>query len=276
MHAYPVIGPLVGNARDAMPEGGTLVIAASAVDIEERQVDLRPAVKAGRYVQLLVSDTGAGIPPEVVVRIFEPFYTTKPPGQGTGLGLATVHGIITAAGGSINVCSKPGIGTTFRVYFPAAGQPDGSAPASTVPARAPRGHGQRILIVEDEPVLGASIARILATGGYHVRAAAGGPEAITLHARDGCDLLLADVVMPEMSGPRLAEILHRTQPLLPVLYVSGYTGGTSGPASLLEPGTDLIEKPFSVNQLLTAVGNALAGGTGQDGVAAAHATAAKD
>jgi two-component system cell cycle sensor histidine kinase/response regulator CckA len=233
-------------------------------------------VKAGRYVQLLVSDTGAGIPPEVVVRIFEPFYTTKPKGHGTGLGLATVHGIVTAAGGSINVCSKPGIGTTFRVYFPAADPPPDSAHVRPAAAAAPRGHGQRVLIVEDEPVLGASIARILATGGYHVRAAAGGPEAITLHARDGCDLLLADVVMPEMSGPRLAEILHRTQPRLPVLYVSGYTGGTSGPASLLEPGTDLIEKPFSVNQLLTAVGNALAGGTGQDGVAAAHATAAKD
>ncbi|WP_433380173.1 ATP-binding protein [Actinoplanes sp. CA-142083] len=265
---------LAVNARDAMPDGGTLVIAASAVDIEANQVDLRPELKPGRYVQVLVSDTGTGIPPDVAARIFEPFYTTKPRGRGTGLGLATVQRIVTGAGGSIDVCSKPGIGTTFRVYLPAVEPPDDSELVSST--RAPRGRGQRVLVVEDEPVLGASIARIVGNGGYRVRSAVSGPEAIAEFERSGCDLLLTDVVMPEMSGTRLAGILRQTHPLLPVLYVSGYTEGTVGAARLLEPEAVLIEKPFSANQLLIAVSDVLREDGGDRNFAAGQVAAATE
>ncbi|MDI6102090.1 ATP-binding protein [Actinoplanes sp. NEAU-A12] len=261
---------LAVNARDAMPDGGTLVIAASAVDLEENQANVHPPVKAGRYVQLLVTDTGVGIPPETVARIFEPFFTTKPKGYGTGLGLATVFTIVTTAGGSIDVCSKLGIGTTFRLYFPVAEasyEPESVDPATAVPA----GRGQRILIVEDEPALCSSIARILTAGGYQVRSAVSAPDALAVHADDGCDLLIADVVMPDMSGPRLAEILHRTHPRLPVLYVSGYIDGILGPNRLCTPETDVLEKPFTAGRLLAAVSEALGGAPVENGVSAARA-----
>ncbi|MEU4563184.1 ATP-binding protein [Actinoplanes sp. NPDC023936] len=252
---------LAVNARDAMPDGGTLVITASTVNLEENQADIRPPVKAGRYFQLLVTDTGGGMSPETLDRIFEPFFTTKPKGYGTGLGLATVFGIVTAAGGSIDVSSKLGIGTTFRLYFPVADAPQEAATAFS-PSAVPHGRGQSILIVEDEPALSASIARILAAGGYQVRSAVNGPDALAAHAYDGCDLLIVDVVMPDMSGPRLAEILHRTHPRLPVLYISGYIDGILGPNRLCTPETDVLEKPFTANQLLIAVSKALAGAPG--------------
>lgn len=258
---------LAVNARDAMPDGGTLVITASAVDLEENQANVHPPVKAGRYLQLLVTDTGTGMPPETVARIFEPFFTTKPKGHGTGLGLATVLDIVTTAGGSIDVCSKLGIGTTFRLYFPVADVPYDLESASRTSSAPPRGHGESILVVEDEPALGASIARILTAGGYQVRSAVSGPDALAVYACDGCDLLVADVVMPDMSGSRLAEILHRTDPRLPVLYISGYIDGILGPNRLCTPETKVIEKPFTAGQLLAAVSDALSRAPGKGGIA---------
>ncbi|MFC4070237.1 ATP-binding protein [Actinoplanes subglobosus] len=254
-----IVVNLAVNARDAMPDGGTLVIAATAVDVEDGRPGLRPAVKAGRYLELIVSDTGTGMSPETVSRIFDPFFTTKPKGRGTGLGLATVHGIITAAGGSVNVVSRPGIGTTFRIYFRLAENFfETSKPSGGGTTDAPRGHGQTVLVVEDEPVLGAGIARILSTAGYRVRSATSGAAAITAYAHDGCDLVVADVVMPEMSGPQLAEVLRRTDPALPVLYCTGYADETLG-TDVLQPGVVCLEKPFSAGQLLTAVRDALDG-----------------
>ncbi|MEU8241270.1 ATP-binding protein [Actinoplanes missouriensis] len=253
---------LAVNARDAMPDGGTLVITATTVILEENQANVRPPVKAGRYFQLLVTDTGGGMSPETLDRIFEPFFTTKPKGYGTGLGLATVFEIVTAAGGSIDVSSKLGIGTTFRLYFPVADAPPEAVSATLAPSAVPHGSGQSVLIVEDEPALSTSIARILAAGGYQVRSAVNGPDALAAHAYDGCDLLIVDVVMPDMSGPRLAEILHRTHPRLPVLYISGYIDGILGPNRLCTPETDVLEKPFTANQLLIAVSKALAGAPG--------------
>jgi two-component system cell cycle sensor histidine kinase/response regulator CckA len=260
---------LAVNARDAMPDGGTLVIAATPVVLEENQANVHPPVKAGRYLQLLVTDTGSGMPPETVKRIFEPFFTTKPKGYGTGLGLANVFNIVTAAGGAIDVCSKLGIGTTFRLYFPIADTPHESGFTDPVASAAPhgQGQGQRILVVEDEPALGASIARILTAGGYHVRSAVSGPDALAVHADEGCDLLIADVVIPDMSGPRLAEILRRTHPQLPVLYVSGYIDGILGPNRLCTPETDVVEKPFTAGQLLAAVSKALAAAPRKDDLA---------
>ncbi|AEV89105.1 histidine kinase [Actinoplanes sp. SE50] len=257
---------LAVNARDAMPDGGTLVIAASAVDLEENQANVHPPVAAGRYLQLLVTDTGTGMSPETVARIFEPFFTTKPKGHGTGLGLATVLDIVITAGGSIDVCSKLGIGTTFRLYFPAVDVPYGQESEGRNDVAPPRGHGQSILIVEDEPALGTSVARILAAGGYQVRSAVSGPDALAAYADDGCDLLIADVVMPDMSGSRLAEILHRTDPRLPVLYISGYIDGNLGANRLCTPETRVIEKPFTADQLLVAVGDALSPAPDENGI----------
>jgi two-component system cell cycle sensor histidine kinase/response regulator CckA len=267
---------LAVNARDAMPDGGTLVIAASPVVLEENQANVHPPVKAGRYLQLLVTDTGSGMPPETVKRIFEPFFTTKPKGYGTGLGLANVFNIVTAAGGAIDVCSKLGIGTTFRLYFPIPDTPYGSGSTGPAASAAPHGRGQRILVVEDEPALGSSIARILTAGGYQVRSAVSAPDALAVHADEGCDLLIADVVMPDMSGPRLAEILHRTHPQLPVLYVSGYIDGILGPNRLCTPETDVIEKPFTAGQLLAAVSKALAAAPRKDDLAADQSGPSED
>jgi len=245
------------NARDAMPDGGTLVIEANPAVLDGHEVNMQPSLAAGGYARLLVSDTGEGMPPEVADRIFEPFFTTKPRGQGTGLGLSTVYGIVTEAGGSINVFSEPGVGTTFRVYLPIA-VVDG-APAHTPQAYAepPDGAGRTVLVVEDEPALARVVARILSGGGYHVLSATGGPEALAMHAEHDCDLLLTDVIMPEMSGRRLADLLHQRRRDLPVLYMSGYSNGLLGTTNVLDQDIAFIEKPFTRHELLQKVGEVL-------------------
>jgi CheY-like chemotaxis protein len=257
-HIQQILVNLAVNARDAMPHGGTLLIEATATDLDDHHANVQPAPAAGRYVRLLVSDTGTGMSADVIERIFEPFYTTKPVGQGTGLGLATVYGIIAASGGSINVYSEPGIGTTFRVYFPLAGVAIGTEPPHPEAATAPRGHGQTVLVVEDEPALCRSITRILSSAGYRVLAAGGGTEALSLQTEQRCDLLLTDVVMADMSGPRLAECLHEARPDLPVLYMSGYANGLLGSRQILDDGVQFIEKPFTAHHLLTQVNDVFA------------------
>ena len=254
---------LAVNARDAMPDGGTLVIAATAANLDEHQPDLHPAPAGGRYVRLLVSDTGTGMSPEVAARVFEPFYTTKPKGHGTGLGLATVYGIIVGAGGSINVYTELGLGTTFRVYFPLVTGADGAAPASVAPAGPPPdGQGRTVLVVEDELTLAEAVVRILRAGGYRTLFAAGGAQALTLDTAEGCDLLLTDVIMPEMSGRQLAETMLRRHPRIPVLYMSGYSDGLLGTAHLSPGRIEFIEKPFTAVELLTRIGTMLPGHTG--------------
>ena len=245
------------NARDAMPDGGTLVIEANPAVLDGHEVNMQPALAAGTYARLLVSDTGEGMPPEVAGHIFEPFFTTKPRGQGTGLGLSTVYGIVTEAGGSINVFSEPGVGTTFRVYLPIAAAE--GAPAHIPPAYAepPDGAGRTVLVVEDEPALARVVARILVGGGYHVLSATSGPEALAMHAEHDCDLLLTDVIMPEMSGRRLADLLHERRADLPVLYMSGYSNGLLGTTNVLDQDIAFIEKPFTRQELLHKVGDVL-------------------
>jgi CheY-like chemotaxis protein len=246
---------LAVNARDAMPDGGTLVIEASETDLDEGHNDLHPAPAGGRYVRLLVSDTGIGMSPEIAARVFEPFYTTKPKGHGTGLGLATVYGIVAEGGGSINVYSELGIGTTFRVYFPVVTAVDGASPAAAPQAVAPPdGHGRTVLIVEDEPALGEAVVRILHDGGYRILSAHGGAQALALDTEQGCDLLLTDVIMPEMSGRQLAETMLRRHPQLPVLYMSGYSDGQLGTTHVRDSGIEFIEKPFTSARLLTQIG----------------------
>jgi two-component system cell cycle sensor histidine kinase/response regulator CckA len=247
------------NARDAMPDGGTLVIEATPAQLDGHEVSMQPVLTAGSYARLLVSDTGEGMPPEVAGHIFEPFFTTKPRGQGTGLGLSTVYGIVTEAGGSINVFSEPGVGTTFRVYLPvtASGGVPAAAPAAA--ARPPRGDGRTVLVVEDEPALGRVVARILTGAGYRVLSALNGPEALAMHAEHGCDLLLTDVIMPEMTGRRLADLLRQRRPDLPVLYMSGYSNGLLGSTNVLDQDIAFIEKPFSRDDLVRKVHKVLSG-----------------
>jgi two-component system cell cycle sensor histidine kinase/response regulator CckA len=251
------------NARDAMPDGGTLVIEANPARLDGHEVNMQPALPAGDYARLLVSDTGDGMPPEVADHIFEPFFTTKPRGQGTGLGLSTVYGIVTEAGGSINVFSEPGVGTTFRVYLPVAVSDAIPVQGPIAAARPPRGDGRTVLVVEDEPALARVVARILTGAGYRVLSALNGPEALGLHAEHDCHLLLTDVIMPEMSGRRLADLLRQRRPDLPVLYMSGYSNGLLGTTNVLDHDIAFIEKPFArddllrkVHEVLTAAGPA--------------------
>jgi two-component system cell cycle sensor histidine kinase/response regulator CckA len=267
VHADPgqlqqVLLNLAINARDAMPHGGTLVLEANIATLDGSEVHMQPPLPAGDYARLVVSDTGHGMSADTAARIFEPFYTTKGPGKGTGLGLATVYGIVTEAGGSINVYSEVGIGTTFRVYLPLVAEPTHvtAGPGDQMPVR---GDGRTVLVVEDEPALLRVINRILTKAGYQVVAAGNGSDALVLHQQHGCDVLLTDVIMPEMSGPRLAELLHERDPQLPVLYMSGYSGGLLSTSHIIDDDINFIEKPFTAHELLhkiAATDRRLAGG----------------
>ncbi|WP_328467555.1 PAS domain S-box protein [Actinoplanes sp. NBC_00393] len=255
VHADPgqiqqVLLNLAINARDAMPDGGTLVLEANAAELDGDELAMQPPLPAGRYARLLVSDTGEGMSAEVAERIFEPFYTTKPRGKGTGLGLSTVYGIVTEAGGSLNVYSELGVGTTFRIYLPMVVSPGRSPATALRQAPPPRGDGRTILVAEDEPALARVVTRILVNGGYHVLTATGGAEALSLFRQHGCDVLLTDVIMPEMSGRRVAEVIHESRPDLPVLYMSGYSNGLLGTTHVLDGDIAFIEKPFTAHDLL--------------------------
>jgi len=245
------------NARDAMPDGGTLVLEADEAVLDGDELNMRPAVAAGRYARLQVSDTGEGMSAEVAAHIFEPFYTTKPRGKGTGLGLATVYGIVTEAGGSINVFSELGVGTTFRIYVPLATTEAGAPVPVARGAAPPGGEGRTVLVVEDEAALARVVTRILAGAGYRVLTAGTGAEAYAIFTEKGCDALLTDVIMPEMSGPRLAELVHERAPGLPVLYMSGYSNGLLGTTRVLDEEFPLLEKPFTADDLLHKMHEAL-------------------
>ncbi|BAL87784.1 putative multi-sensor signal transduction histidine kinase [Actinoplanes missouriensis 431] len=260
VHADPgqiqqILLNLAINARDAMPEGGTIVLEVNLATLDGDEINMQPPLAAGTYARLLVSDTGHGMSPATAARIFEPFYTTKPHGKGTGLGLATVYGIVTEAGGSINVYSEIDIGTTFRIYLPLVTAPTRAGTVVSRQAPSP-GDGRTVLIVEDEPALARVVARIVGNNGYHVIVATNGPEALELYEQHGCDLLLTDVIMPEMSGPQLAEILHQHDPGLPVVYMSGYSNGLLGKTHVLDEDITFLEKPFTAGDLLHKLASA--------------------
>ena len=252
-----VLVNLAVNSRDAMPEGGTLIIETANLDVDEGYAVTRPDVSPGRYVSLRVSDTGEGMPDEVLARAFEPFYTTKADREGTGLGLATVYGIVRRHGGYAQLYSEVGIGTTFTALLPATDGQVASTPRAGA-REAPSG-GETVLVVEDEEALREVTRRILARRGYEVISAANGKEAIDLIARyDGAlDLLLTDVVMPEMLGEQVAVEIQRLRPDIRVVFMSGYAEPVLGARGALDEGVVLVSKPFSETELLTKIRDAL-------------------
>ena len=253
-----VLVNLAVNARDAMPSGGTLVVQTSVTDVDESYAASRIGLPAGQYACVKISDTGVGMPGDVIDHAFEPFFTTKPKGEGTGLGLATVYGIVTQAGGYVQIYSEPGIGTTITILLPATGQDIHAEPA---PEQEPAGgRGQTVLIVEDEPAMREVTRRILSRSGYNVIVAATGHEAIEIAASHPGDIdaLLTDVVMPRMLGKEAAERIGALRPGLKVLFMSGYAQGVLDTQGIVEVGVNLIQKPFSEAQLLATLGQIIA------------------
>ena len=245
-----VITNLAVNARDAMPGGGVLTLRTAEIALDAASA---PGGGAGRWLRLEVEDTGVGLSPEAREHLFEPFFTTKPAGVGTGLGLATVYGIVKQSGGAVGATSRPGRGTTFAVLLPPAAETAGTT-ARTAPPTAARGGTERILIVEDEPAVRELARRALARFGYRLTVAATPEEALRLVAEEGLrlDLLLTDVVMPGMGGHELAGRVTALRPGLPVLFMSGYSGPVAPGATPL-PALDLVEKPFTVEELARRV-----------------------
>lgn len=244
---------LAVNSRDAMPEGGSLTFETENVELTESETRAEPSLEPGRFVRLIVSDTGIGMDSEVAARAFEPMFTTKSSGQGTGLGLATVYTIVSQAKGSINLHSEPGTGTSIEILIPAV---ESGKPVATRPTRAaPAGRGEPILIAEDDPAVRRVAERILSSAGYAVTSAGSGPEALDiLDDERPFDLLLADIVMPGMRGDDLAKRAVAMRPGLNVLFMSGYSN--QAPPKDLGPtagDTSFIDKPFDAGTLLERV-----------------------
>ncbi len=251
-----VLMNLVVNARDAMPDGGRLTLTTSDFHADESYAQAHGIV-AGRYVRLTVSDTGVGMAPDVVERAFEPFFSTKPKDRGSGLGLATVYGIVTQAGGDVTIYSEQGLGTTVRVNLPATTD-DASTGAGDVGD--PRsGRGETVLLVEDEEMVREPARRLLSQRGYSVLAAGDAEQALRLVAahHGPIDLLLTDVVMPGRSGKELAEQVCEDRPGCRVIFMSGYSQDVIAHQGVLEPGVTLLEKPFAADALLGAVRDSL-------------------
>jgi PAS domain S-box-containing protein len=256
-----VIMNLAVNARDAMADGGTLTIETANVVLDEAYAAYHVGAQPGEHVLLAISDTGMGMDEEVRAHIFEPFFTTKQRGQGTGLGLSTVFGIINQHEGYIWVYSEVGKGTTFKVYFPRAEEAEFQEPVRSIPLVEDGQGTESILIVEDEAAVRELIVRVLKAHGYQVLEARDGPEALQISEQhDGpIDLLLTDVIMPHMNGKELHERLRGPRPEMRVLFISGYTDNAIAHHGVLEPGTRLLPKPFSMEDLIRTVRSVLAG-----------------
>jgi two-component system cell cycle sensor histidine kinase/response regulator CckA len=255
-----VLMNLAVNARDAMPRGGKFIIATSLRSFADSAVVLNPEARAGDFVCLTVCDTGCGMDPVTLNRIFEPFFTTKEVGKGTGLGLATVYGIIKQHQGWIEVESTVGRGTTLRVYFPAStavAHPVSLSPAGSTKVR---GGDETILVVEDEPALRDLVTEILTLYGYRVLSASSGVEALSVWERHCAEveLLLTDMVMPEgISGRELGERLLKHTPDLKIIYTSGYSPGMSGKDFALLEGFNFLPKPYPPSRLAEVVRDCL-------------------
>jgi len=253
-----VILNLVVNARDAMPQGGQLTVEVSEAHIDEAYVASHPTARAGRHAVLAVTDTGCGMDPETLSHVFEPFFTTKERGKGTGLGLATVYGIVEQSGGQVLAYSEPGIGSSFKVYLPRV-EAERVEEETAPPMAAPRGGTETILVVEDEDAVRATAVEALETSGYTVLQARDGVAALA--AADGHDgeihLLVSDVVMPRMGGGELAQRLTARRPGMRVLFISGYPDDAVVRHGVVERGAPLLQKPFALSDFIRRVRDVL-------------------
>jgi PAS domain S-box-containing protein len=247
------------NARDAMPGGGRLTIETSNTEVDAAYAAQRPGLEPGRYSRLAVSDTGTGMDAATLQRVFEPFFSTKERGRGTGLGLATVYGIVTGLGGTIDLYSEKGLGTTVSVLLPVTEQVAAAAAEPDLPREDLRGHGESILLVEDEESLRTMATRILARNGYLVCSAENGADAVGRAAAPGfpVDLLVTDMVMPGMLGVEVVTRVRTTRPRLPVLFISGYAQQVLDFHGIAARDHDILQKPFAEAALLTRVRQAL-------------------
>ncbi|MGC2283960.1 MAG: PAS domain S-box protein [Candidatus Acidiferrum sp.] len=253
-----IIMNLAVNARDAMPTGGRLLIETANADLDGTYSSTHPIVQPGRYVLLAVSDTGIGMDTDTQAHIFEPFFTTKEQGKGTGLGLATVYGVVKQSGGFIWVYSEVGKGTSFKIYLPRVDQPEDKGSTPALFSEAPRGT-ETILLAEDEQDVREVAREFLESGGYTVIEAHNGTEALGLASehKSSIDLLVTDMVMPGMTGRELARRLQHHQPGIGVIYMSGYSEQTAAETAQGEASMRLLTKPFSRSSILRAVREAL-------------------
>ena len=250
-----IVVNLAVNARDAMPRGGKFILETGAVKFDEAFAEQKQPMAAGKYVLLTVSDTGHGMDEATGSRIFEPFFTTKEVGTGTGLGLATVYGIVKQSAGHILVYSEPGHGTTFKIYLPSADHKIGLESKPEPETVSPKRQGTTILLVEDDEIMRSLTRQLLQEHGYTVVEADDGKSAlewVQSHPTQ-IDLLLTDVVMRRMSGPELVERLQASYPTLKVVFMSGYTGELIAEREVLKRGITLLEKPFSRTALLNTI-----------------------
>jgi nitrogen-specific signal transduction histidine kinase/CheY-like chemotaxis protein len=253
-----IIMNLAANARDAMPHGGKLTIETSNIHLDEEYIHKRPIVPLGEYVLLSVTDSGEGIPPEHLPRIFEPFFTTKEKGKGTGLGLATVYGIVKQSGGYIWVYSEAGLGTIFKIDLPQVGGAHKKHASVTRAAKETPKGSETLLFVEDEDAVRRAACEFLAMCGYNVLEARDGTDAIqvanayasTIH------LLVTDVVVPHLGGSQVAQQLAKTRPEMKVLYVSGYASPTLLQHGVHAGETMFLQKPFTLKMLAWKIGQA--------------------
>jgi CheY-like chemotaxis protein len=241
-----------------MPNGGALTIATDNADLSAEHADRHLGAAPGKYIMLAVTDTGTGMTKEVQQRLFEPFYTTKGAGKGTGLGLATVHGIVKQLGGDVYVYSEVGHGTTFKVYFPYLTATPETVAVAPEPREAPRG-SETILLAEDDDALRSLGARVLGAFGYKVLVARTGAEALRIVAsHDGpIDLVATDVVMPEMSGSQLVAEVLKARPGIRVLFMSGYTDDEVMRRGVIDGQTAFLQKPFTPDMLAHKVRDVL-------------------
>jgi len=241
-----VVVNLAVNARDAMPDGGRLTLETANVTLDHSILRRHPDAEIGKYIMLAISDTGTGMTDEVKAHIFEPFFTTKGPGRGTGLGLATVYGIVKQHQGHIWVYSEPGLGSTFKVYLPCVQEGQAASSRFEEATTLPQG-SETVLVVEDEPAVRSVAVRVLSGLGYRVLEATNGLEALRVAETHGqaIHLLLTDVIMPEMNGKVLSEQLTASYPGLKVLFVSGYTDETIAQRGVLGADVPFLQKPFT-------------------------------
>ena len=265
-----VILNLAVNARDAMPKGGRLSIETAVTQVDQLRAAHSPGLNSGDYVTLTVSDNGSGMDEETVLHIFEPFYTTKGSGEGTGLGLATVYGVVKQSGGYITVYSEPGNGSQFRVYLPLVDLPAQLMDSQEVDDPLPVGGSETILLVEDEEPVRTLTRKMLESGGYAVLEASNGREALEISERyrEPIHVVITDMVMPLMSGTEVAETLLAARPETKVLFISGYSEQAIARQGALLSRGEFLPKPFTLQDLSQKVHQVL--NTGLDTSVSLH------